>query len=198
MISSGLWNLQAQGEVTHVLFIGFFLTQTKWFCPIWVLAVSADKMTYIFICQSICDCAPKRISSLNKMVPSSSLCFDKDFMWQVMSEVHLSVCKADANAWEASPPLLSRAEVAVWFLDDLYWGWAAATDREAGWLSSQVKGWDFGIKANKVVHKAAPCTALLVKNYLGCIHTSVLEKSTKLRSCCTDFKVVFGNKLVKI
>lgn len=51
-----------------------------------------------FIGQSICDCAPKRMSSLNKTVPSSSLCFDKDFMGQVMSEVHLSVCKADASA----------------------------------------------------------------------------------------------------
>lgn len=69
-------------------------------------------MTYISICQGLCDCAPKRISSLNKMVPSSSPCFEEDFMWQVMSEVHLSVCKADAKAWKARPPLLARKEVA--------------------------------------------------------------------------------------
>ena len=63
-----------------------------------MLVVSSEEMTYIFICQGICDCGPERISSVNKMVPSSSLCFDKDFMWQMISEVHLSVCKADANA----------------------------------------------------------------------------------------------------
>lgn len=38
---------------------------------------------------------------------------------------------------------------------------AAAAVGEAEWLSSQqVKGWDFGIRANKVVDKAAPSTLL--------------------------------------
>lgn len=98
MTSSGLQNLHAQGGVRHVLFIGFYLTQTKCFCSIRVLAVSLDEVIYVFICQGTCDCAPERISSLNEMLPSSNLCFDKDSMWQVMSGVHLSVCKADANA----------------------------------------------------------------------------------------------------
>lgn len=55
-----------------------------------------------------------------------------------------------------------------------------------------------GIKANKVADKAAPSTALLVKSCLRCIHTSCTGKSYQTLECCTDFKLVFGNKLVKM
>jgi len=70
---------------------------------------------YTFICHGTCDRALKIISSLNKMIPSGSLFFDKDFLWQVMTGIYLSDCKAGANAQDTSPPFLSRGEIAISF-----------------------------------------------------------------------------------
>lgn len=92
-----LWPLKSSNTVTHALFIGCSLAQTQ--CSIWVLAVSADEITSISICQGTCDCTPQRISTLNKMVPSSSLCFDKDIKWQAMSGVHSLFAKLMPVPW---------------------------------------------------------------------------------------------------
>lgn len=130
------------------------------------------KFHMFFICWGICVCAPGRISSLNETVPSSSLCFEKNFMWQVMSEVHLclqSWCKCPGG----QPTSPGQRRSCYFIVDDLHWGRAAAAEGEAGWLSSQwAKHLDFGVRANNVADKAAPSTALLLKRYLRCVHTS--------------------------